>query len=89
MRRRFQLKTNTMSIPKRSPLLISLLKAPFYLGFLYLLHFLGKSGFAQINNFALSLGFPAVAIRVSGYVLYALFFFICAIVLINLFSRND
>ena len=78
-----------MSIQKRAPLLISLLKAPFYLGFLFLLYFLGCSGFAQINNFALALGFPAVAVKASGYMLYALFFFICAIVLINLFSRND
>ncbi len=78
-----------MSPPKRAPLLITLLKAPFYLGFLALLFFLGRSGFAQINNFALSLGFPAVAVKASGYVLYALFFFICAIVLVNLFSRND
>ena len=78
-----------MSSQKRSPLLISLLKAPFYFGFLYLLHFVGQSGFAQINNFALSMGFPAIAVKVSGYVLYALFFFICAIVLVNLFSRND
>ena len=78
-----------MSIQKRAPLLISLLKAPFYLGFLFLLYFIGRSGFAQINNFALSLGFPAVAVKASGYMLYALFFFICAIVLINLFSRND
>ena len=78
-----------MSPEKRSSLLITLLKAPFYVGFLFLLYFLGQSGFAQINNFALSLGFPAVAVKVSGYVLYALFFFICAIVLIKLFSRND
>lgn len=78
-----------MSIQKRAPLLISLLKAPFYLGFLFLLYFLGRSGFAQINNFALSLGFPAGAVKASGYMLYALFFLICAIVLVNLFSRND
>ena len=78
-----------MSPEKRSSLLITLLKAPFYLGFLFLLYFLGQSGFAQINNFALSLGFPAAAVKVSGYVLYALFFFICAIVLVKLFSRND
>ena len=78
-----------MSSQKRFSLLITLLKAPFYFGFLFLLYFLGRSGFAQINNFALSLGFPAVAVKASGYVLYALFFFICAIVLINLFSRDD
>lgn len=78
-----------MSIEKRPSLLVSLLRAPFYLGFLFLLYILGRSCFAQINNFALSLGFPAVAVKASGYVLYALFFFICAIVLINLFSRND
>jgi hypothetical protein len=78
-----------MSPQKRSPLLITLLKAPFYLGFLFLLYYLGRSGFALINNFSLSLGFPAVAVKVSGYVLYALFFFICAIVLVKLFTRND
>jgi hypothetical protein len=78
-----------MSSNKRSPLLVPLLKAPFYLGFLLLVYFLGRSGFSQINNFALSLGIPAVAVKASGYVLYALFFFICAIVLINLFSRDD
>jgi len=78
-----------MATKKPSPLLISLLKAPFYLGFLFLLYILGRSGFAQINNFALSLGFPAVAVKLSGYLLYALFFFICAIVLVNLFSRDD
>ena len=78
-----------MSLQKRAPLLITLVKAPFYLGFLVLLYFLGRSGFAQINNFALSLGFPAIAVTASSYVLYALFFFICAIVLINLFSGND
>ena len=78
-----------MSSQKRFSLLITLLKAPFYLGFLFLLYFLGRSGFAQINNFALSLGFSATAVRVSGYALYGLFFFICAIVLVKLFSRND
>ena len=78
-----------MSPQKRAPLLITLVKAPFYLGFLVLLYFLGRSGFAQINNFALALGFPAFAVKASGYVLGALFFFICAIVLVNLFSRND
>ena len=78
-----------MSPEKRSSLLITLLKIPFYVGFLFLLYFLGQSGFTQINNFALSLGFPAVAVKVSGYVLYALFFFICAIVLVKLFTRHD
>jgi hypothetical protein len=78
-----------MSTEKHPSLLVSLLKAPFYLGFLFLLYILGRSCFAQINNFALSLGFPAVAVKASGYVLYGLFFFICAIVLTNLFPRND
>jgi predicted transporter len=78
-----------MSTEKRPSLLVSLLKAPFYLGFLFVLYILGRSCFAQINNFALSLGFPAVAVKASAYVFSGLFFFICAIVLINLFSRND
>lgn len=74
---------------ERSSLLVSLLKAPFYAGFLFLLYMVGRSGFAQINNFALSLGFSATAVRVSGYALYGLFFFICAVVLVKLFSRDD
>lgn len=74
---------------ERSSLLVSFFKAPFYAGFLFLLYIVGRSGFELINNFALSLGFSAAVIRVSGYVLYGLFFFICTIVLVKLFSRDD
>lgn len=78
-----------MSTRQRSSLLASVFKAPFYAGFLLLLYLLGRSCFAQINGFALSLGFSAGFVKVSGYLLYALFFFVCAIVLLKLFFRDD
>ncbi len=78
-----------MSAQKRYSSLVSLLKAPFYLGFLLLLYIVGRSGFDIVNNFALSLGFSAAAVRASGYALYALYFFICAVVLAKLFCRDD
>ena len=78
-----------MSTRQRSSLLASVFKAPFYAGFLLLLYILGRSCFAQINGFALSLGFSAGFIKVSGYLLYALFFLACAIVLQKLFFRDD
>lgn len=78
-----------MSAQKRYSSLVSLLKAPFYVSFLLLLYIVGRSGFDIVNNFALSLGFSAAAVRLSGYALYALFFFICAVVLVKLFSRDD
>lgn len=78
-----------MSTRQRSSLLASVIKVPFYAGFLFLLYILGRSCFARINGFGLSLGFSATAIKVSGYLLSALFLFICVLVLIKLFFRDD
>ena len=78
-----------MSTRQRSSLLASIIKAPFYAGFLYLLYLLGQSLFARINGFALSLGFSAGFINVSGYLLLALYLFISVLVLIKLFVRDD
>ena len=55
----------------------------------YLLYLLGQSLFARINGFALSLGFSAGFIKVSGYLLLALYLFISVLVLIKLFFRDD
>ena len=78
-----------MSTRQRAALLASVFRAPFYAGFLFLLYLLGRSCFARIEGFTLSLGFSTGSIRVSGYLLYALFLFVCAIVLAKLFFRDD
>ena len=78
-----------MSAQKRYSSQVSLIKAPFYLGFLLLLYIFGRSGIDIVNTYALSLGFPAAAVRASCYALYALYFFICAVVLAKLFCRDD
>ena len=78
-----------MSTRQRSSLLASVLKAPFYAGFLFLLYILGRSCFAHITGFGLSLGFSATALKVSGYFLCALFFFVCVLVLAKLFFGDD
>lgn len=78
-----------MSTRQRSSLLASIIKAPFYAGFLYLLYLLGRSCFARIDGFGLALGFSAGFLKVSGYLLLALYLFICALVLIKLVFRDD
>lgn len=78
-----------MKTKQRPSLLILILKAPFFVGFLVILYFLGRSCIKQINGFGLALGFPAAAIRLSTYSLGFLFIFITILVLIRYLSGDD
>lgn len=76
--------------PKKRPSLLSyLIRAPFYVGFLVVLYFLGASCFGRLDGFALSLGLPAAAVKISAYFLIGLFAAACVLMLVHYFSRHD
>ena len=78
-----------MNPSKRPSLLRYLIRAPFYLAFLALLYFLGKSLLGRIDGFALALELPGASVKIAAYFLITLFVALCILFLVHYFSRHD
>ena len=65
-----------------------ILRAPFFVLFLFLFYLLGKHAIGLVEAFSVALGFPPLAVKVASIVLLVFFGFIGALVVLNYFRDS-